>query len=41
MLDQYYKNSVIAFVHIRRNLISNDKWKISLKNTYDDIYLRL
>ena len=38
---QYYKNSVITFDHIRGNLISNDEWKISLKNTYDDINLRL
>ena len=38
---QYYKNSVTAFDHIRRNLISNDEWKISLKNTYDHINLRL
>ena len=38
---QYYKNSVIAFDHIRGNLISKDEWKISLKNTYDHINLRL
>ena len=38
---QYYKNSVTAFDHIRRNLISNDEWKISLKSTYDKITLRL
>ena len=38
---QYYKNSVIAFNHIRGNLISNDEWKISLGSTYDHIYLRL
>ena len=38
---QCYKNSVIAFDHIRRNLISNDEWKITLKSTYDDINLRL
>ena len=38
---QYYKNSVLAFDHIRGNLISKDEWKISLKNTYDHINLRL
>ena len=38
---QCYKNSVIAFDHIRRNLISNDEWKITLKSTYDHINLRL
>ena len=38
---QCYENSVIAFDHIRRNLISNDEWKITLKSTYDDINLRL
>ncbi|XP_073229371.1 uncharacterized protein [Porites lutea] len=38
---QCYKNSVIAFDHIRRNLISNDEWKITLKSTYDQINLRL
>ncbi|CAH3142350.1 unnamed protein product, partial [Porites evermanni] len=38
---QCYKNSVIAFDHIRRNLISNDEWKITLKSTYDYINLRL
>ena len=38
---QCYKNSVIAFDHIRRNLISHDEWKISLKSTYDHINLRL
>ena len=38
---QCYKNSVIAFDHIRRNLISNDDWKITLKSTYDHINLRL
>ena len=37
----YYKNSVIAFDHIRGNLISDDEWKISLGSTYDAIYLRL
>ncbi|CAH3020489.1 unnamed protein product, partial [Porites evermanni] len=37
----YYQNSVIAFDQIRGNLISNDEWKISLKSTYDHIYLRL
>ena len=38
---QCYKNSVIAFDHIRRNLISNDEWKITLKSTYDQSNLRL
>ena len=38
---QCYKNSLIAFDHIRRNLISNDEWKITLKSTYDHINLRL
>ena len=38
---QYYKNSVKVFDHIRGNLISKDEWKISLKNTYDHINLRL
>ena len=38
---QCYENSVIAFDHIRRNLISNDEWKITLKSTYDQINLRL
>ena len=38
---QYYKHSVVAFDHIRGNLISKDEWKISLKNTYDYINLRL
>ena len=38
---QCYKNSVIAFDHIRRNLISNDEWKITLKSTYDHVNLRL
>ena len=38
---QCYKNSVIAFDHIRRNLICNDEWKITLKSTYDQITLRL
>ena len=38
---QCYNNSVIAFDHIRRNLISNDEWKITLKSTYDQITLRL
>ena len=38
---QYYEKSVKAFDHIRGNLISNDEWKISLKNTYDHVNLRL
>ena len=38
---QCYENSVIAFDHIRRNLISNDEWKITLKSTYDHVNLRL
>ncbi|CAH3186124.1 unnamed protein product [Porites evermanni] len=38
---QCYENSVTAFDHIRRNLISNDEWKITLKSTYDNIHLRL
>ncbi|CAH3177381.1 unnamed protein product [Porites lobata] len=38
---QCYKNSLIALDHIRRNLISNDEWKITLKSTYDHINLRL
>ncbi|XP_073229373.1 uncharacterized protein [Porites lutea] len=38
---QCYENSVVAFDHIRRNLISNDEWKITLKSTYDQINLRL
>ena len=36
-----YKNSVRAFDHIRRNLICNDEWKITLKSSYDHINLRL
>ncbi|CAH3187632.1 unnamed protein product [Porites lobata] len=36
-----YKNSLIAFDHIRGNLISNDEWKISLGSTYNDINLKL
>ena len=38
---QCYENSVVAFDHIRRNLISNDEWKITLKSTYDHVNLRL
>ena len=38
---QYYKKNVIAFDHIRGNLISNDEWKITLGNRYDHINLRL
>ena len=38
---QCYKNSVIAFEHIRGNLISNDEWKISLRSTYENINLSL
>ena len=38
---QCYKNSVIAFDYIRRNLISKDEWKITLKSTYDHVNLRL
>ena len=37
----YYKNSAIAFDLIRAKLIANDEWKISLRSTYDDIYLKL
>ena len=37
----YYKKSVLAFDHIRGNLISNDEWKISLVSTYDHVNLRL
>ena len=37
----YYKKNVMAFDHIRRNLISNDEWKISLRSTYENINLRL
>ena len=37
----YYKKSVLAFDHIRGNLISNDEWKISLKDTYDHVNSRL
>ena len=38
---QYYKKSVIAFDHIRGNLLSNDEWKISFGNTYDRIISRV
>ncbi|CAH3150914.1 unnamed protein product, partial [Porites lobata] len=38
---EYCKKSLIAFDHIRGNLISNDEWKITLGNTYDHINLRL
>ena len=37
----YYKNSAIAFDLIRGKLIANDEWKISLRSTYDAIYLKL
>ena len=37
----YYENSVKAFDHIRGKLISNDKWKISLRSTYDGAYSKL
>ena len=37
----YYENSVKAFDHIRGKLISNDKWKISLRSTYDDVHSKL
>ena len=36
-----YKNSVIAFDHIRGKLIAEDEWKISLRSTYDDTYSNL
>ena len=38
---QYYKNSAIAFDHIRKKLIANDEWKISLRSAYDVSYLTL
>ena len=37
----YYENSVKTFNHIRSNLISNDEWKISLRNTYDEAHSKL
>ena len=38
---EYYKKSLITFNQIRGNRISNDEWKITLRNTYDHINLRL
>ena len=38
---EYCKKSLIAFDHIRGNLISNDEWKITLGSTYDYINSRL
>ena len=38
---QHYKNSAIAFDHIRGKLIANDEWKISLRSTYDRSYSEL
>ena len=38
---QHYKNSAIAFDHIRGKLIANDEWKISLRSTYDLSYSKL
>ena len=37
----YYENSVKTFNHIRSKLISNDEWKISLRNTYDQAHSKL
>ena len=37
----YYENSVKTFNHIRSKLISNDEWKISLRNTYDEAHSKL
>ena len=37
----YYENSVKTFNHIRSKLISNDEWKISLRNTYDKTHSKL
>ena len=38
---EYYKKSLITFNQIRGNRISNDEWKITLRNTYDHINFRL
>ena len=38
---EHYKNSVITFDHVRGKLIANDKWKISLRSTYDVSYSNL
>ena len=37
----YYENSVKTFNHIRSELISNDEWKISLRNTYGEAHSKL
>ena len=37
----YYKSSVQAFDHIRSKLIFKDKWKISLRSTYDFVNSKL
>ena len=37
----YYENSVQAFDHIRSKLIFKDKWKISLRSTYDFVNSKL
>ena len=37
----YYDNSVKTFNHIRSKLISNDEWKISLRNTYKKAHSKL
>lgn len=37
----YYENSVKTFNHIRSKLISNDEWKISLRNMYDKTHSKL
>ena len=37
----YYEDSIKAFDYIRRKLISNDDWKISLRSTYDNVSLKL
>ena len=38
---EHYTNSVITFDHVRGTLIANDKWKISLRSTYDFSYSNL
>ena len=37
----YYESSVQAFDHIRSKLIFKDKWKISLRSTYDFVNSKL
>ena len=38
---QCYKNSTIAFDHIRGKLVTNDEWKIRLRSKYDVSYSNL